>query len=158
MSSVVVLTVLDVIEREGLQHNASEVGDHLTRRLNGLAQRHPLIGAVRGIGLYMGVELVRDQTTLEPADTEPAAICERPRELGVIVQPTGVLSGPLRRSGAPGGCPSTTGGRSRGTAGARPHPGCSAGTASGWRSCGRLCNHRSQNRGYSWGSAAMRGG
>ena len=89
MSSVVVLTVLDVIEREGLQHNASVVGDHLRERLNELATRHPLIGAVHGSGLYMGVELVRDRSTLEPADTETAAICERMRELGVIVQPTG---------------------------------------------------------------------
>ncbi len=48
-----------------------------------------LIGAVHGSGLYMGVELVRDRDTLEPADTETMAICERMRELGVIVQPTG---------------------------------------------------------------------
>jgi 4-aminobutyrate aminotransferase-like enzyme/Ser/Thr protein kinase RdoA (MazF antagonist) len=89
VSSVVGLTVLDVIEREGLQHNASDVGEHLRARLTELATRHPLIGAVHGSGLYMGVELVRDRQTLEPADTETEAICERLRELGVIVQPTG---------------------------------------------------------------------
>jgi 4-aminobutyrate aminotransferase-like enzyme len=89
VSSVVGLTVLEVIERDGLQHNAAHVGDHLRRRLTELAERHPLIGAVHGSGLYMGVELVRDRQTLEPADTETAAICERMRELGVIVQPTG---------------------------------------------------------------------
>lgn len=89
MSSVVGLTVLEVIQRDGLQHNAAQVGEHLRRRLTELAQRHPLIGAVHGSGLYMGVELVRDRRTLEPADTETAAICERMRELGVIVQPTG---------------------------------------------------------------------
>ena len=48
----------------------------------------PIIGAVHGIGLYVGVELVRDRTTLEPATAETAAICERLRELGVIMQPT----------------------------------------------------------------------
>jgi 4-aminobutyrate aminotransferase-like enzyme/Ser/Thr protein kinase RdoA (MazF antagonist) len=89
VSSVVGLTVLDVIEREGLQSNAFEVGEHLRSRLTELAARHPLIGAVHGSGLYMGVELVRDRQTLEPADTETEAICERMRELGVIVQPTG---------------------------------------------------------------------
>jgi 4-aminobutyrate aminotransferase-like enzyme/Ser/Thr protein kinase RdoA (MazF antagonist) len=89
VSSVVGLTVLEVIQRDGLQHNAAQVGEHLRRRLTELAQRHPLIGAVHGSGLYMGVELVRDRRTLEPADTETAAICERMRELGVIVQPTG---------------------------------------------------------------------
>jgi 4-aminobutyrate aminotransferase-like enzyme/Ser/Thr protein kinase RdoA (MazF antagonist) len=89
VSSIVGLTVLDVIERDGLQQNALTVGAHLRTRLTELAERHPLIGAVHGSGLYMGVELVRDRETLEPAATETAAICERMRELGVIVQPTG---------------------------------------------------------------------
>ena len=89
VSSVVGLTVLDVLETERLQENALSVGDHLKARINQLATRHPLIGTVHGSGLYMGVELVRDRTTLEPAVSETAAICERMRELGVIVQPTG---------------------------------------------------------------------
>lgn len=89
VSSVIGLTVLDVIEREGLQYNAFAIGQHLRSRLEELAERHQLIGAVHGSGLYMGVELVRDRQTLEPADTETTAICERMRELGVIVQPTG---------------------------------------------------------------------
>jgi 4-aminobutyrate aminotransferase-like enzyme/Ser/Thr protein kinase RdoA (MazF antagonist) len=82
------LAVLDVMQREGLQQNAAEVGAHLVRRLEALAARHPLIGAVHGAGLYLGVELVRDRATLEPADAETAAICERMLGLGVIVQPT----------------------------------------------------------------------
>ena len=89
VSCVVGLTVLDVIERDGLQRNALSVGDHLRARIIDLAQRHPLIGIVHGSGLYMGVELVRDRETLEPAVAETAGICERMRELGVIVQPTG---------------------------------------------------------------------
>jgi 4-aminobutyrate aminotransferase-like enzyme len=43
---------------------------------------------VHGMGLYLGLELVRDRETLEPAAEEADAICERMRELGVIVQPT----------------------------------------------------------------------
>ena len=89
VSCVVGLTVLDVLERDGLQENALVVGDHLKSRINELATRHPLIGTVHGSGLYMGVELVRDRQTLEPAVAETAGICERLRELGVIVQPTG---------------------------------------------------------------------
>jgi 4-aminobutyrate aminotransferase-like enzyme/Ser/Thr protein kinase RdoA (MazF antagonist) len=89
VSCVVGLTVLDVIESEGLQENALTVGDHIVARINELATRHPLIGTVHGSGLYLGVELVRDRITLEPAAAETAAICERMRELGVILQATG---------------------------------------------------------------------
>ncbi|MFN8100134.1 MAG: aminotransferase [Mycobacterium sp.] len=106
VSCVVGLTVLDVIERDGLQHNALVVGEHLRSRLTELAARHPLIGAVHGKGLYMGVELVRDPVTLEPAVAETSAICERMRELGVIVQPTGDRMNVLKMK--PPMCLSTT--------------------------------------------------
>lgn len=88
VSSVVGLTVLDALRDEGLQENARVVGGHLRERLLELADRHPLIGAVHGTGLYLGVEFVRDRETLEPAAEETSAICERLRELGVVVQPT----------------------------------------------------------------------
>lgn len=88
VSCVAGTTVLDVLRDEQLQENARVVGDHLRARLLDLADRHPIIGAVHGMGLYVGVELVRDRTTLEPAPAETAAICERMRELGVIMQPT----------------------------------------------------------------------
>ncbi|KAA9105557.1 aminotransferase [Microbacterium rhizomatis] len=89
LSSVVGLTVLDVIQEEGLQENARVVGAHLKRRLEALVSRHPLVGTVHGQGLYLGLEFVRDSTTLEPAREETAAICDRLLELGVIMQPTG---------------------------------------------------------------------
>jgi 4-aminobutyrate aminotransferase-like enzyme/Ser/Thr protein kinase RdoA (MazF antagonist) len=88
VSCVAGLTVLDVLRDEGLQDNARRVGGYLRRRLIALADRHPIIGAVHGMGLYLGVEMVRDRSTLEPAAAETAAICERMRELGVIMQPT----------------------------------------------------------------------
>ncbi|TFC25763.1 aminotransferase [Cryobacterium sp. TMT2-18-3] len=88
VSCVAGLAVLDVIRDESLQQNADAVGRHLAGRLAELAERHPLIGMVHGLGLYMGVELVRDRDTLEPAASETAAICERMLKLGVIVQPT----------------------------------------------------------------------
>ena len=89
VSAVVGLTVLDVLRDEDLQANAADVGAHLKARLETLAQKHPIIGAVHGSGLYLGVELVRDHDTLEPAVEETAAICERLRDLGVVIQPTG---------------------------------------------------------------------
>jgi 4-aminobutyrate aminotransferase-like enzyme len=88
VASVVGLTVLDVIQDEGLQANAARVGAHLKARLEDLAVRHSLIGAVHGSGLYLGVEFVRDHGTLEPATEETMAICDRMLELGVIIQPT----------------------------------------------------------------------
>ncbi|WP_394553238.1 aminotransferase [Agromyces sp. MMS24-JH15] len=83
------LAVLDAFRDERLQRNAVEVGAHLKSSLAALAERHPLIGTVHGLGLYLGVEFVRDRRTLEPATAETAAICDRLRELGVIMQPTG---------------------------------------------------------------------
>ncbi|MGL3198815.1 MULTISPECIES: aminotransferase class III-fold pyridoxal phosphate-dependent enzyme [Curtobacterium] len=89
VSSAVGTAVLDVIQQEGLQENARVVGDHLATRLRELGDRHPIVGAVHGSGLYLGLEFVRDRTTLEPATSETAAICDRLLELGVIMQPTG---------------------------------------------------------------------
>lgn len=82
--------VLETIDREGLRDNARVVGGTLRAGLEQVAAGHPeIVGAVHGMGLYLGVELVRDQETLEAADAEALAICERMLELGVIVQPTG---------------------------------------------------------------------
>ncbi len=89
VSSVVGLTVLDIMSDEGLQENARIIGDHLKAGLIALMEHFPLIGAVHGMGLYLGVEFVRDHETLTPATEETAAICERLLELGVVMQPTG---------------------------------------------------------------------
>ncbi|HEX5826266.1 MAG TPA: aminotransferase [Candidatus Limnocylindrales bacterium] len=83
------LAVLETIDAEGLQANARDVGAHLHARLDAVTDGHPLVGAVHGMGLYLGVELVRDHGTKEPAEAEALAICERLLELGVICQPTG---------------------------------------------------------------------
>ena len=89
LSCAIGITVLDVLADEALQQNASRVGAHLKAGLQALQQRHPIIGTVHGIGLYLGVEMIRDAQTLEPATEETAAICDRMLELGVIIQPTG---------------------------------------------------------------------
>ena len=84
------LAVLGVMDAEGLQENARTTGARLRAGLEQVAAAHPeIVGAVHGMGLYLGVELVRDRETLEPAPDEAMAICERMLELGVIVQPTG---------------------------------------------------------------------
>jgi 4-aminobutyrate aminotransferase-like enzyme/Ser/Thr protein kinase RdoA (MazF antagonist) len=89
LSCAIGITVLDVLRDEGLQQNAARVGAHLKARLQALQDKHPIIGTVHGIGLYLGVEMIRDADTLEPAPEETSAICDRMLELGVIIQPTG---------------------------------------------------------------------
>ncbi|MDX6599916.1 MAG: hypothetical protein QOE87_3803 [Gaiellales bacterium] len=83
------LAVLDVIEEEKLQDNALRVGGALRAGLDELVVRHEIAGAAHGMGLYLGLDLVRDRETREPAREEAYAICERMRERGAIVQPTG---------------------------------------------------------------------
>lgn len=90
------LAVLDAMEAEGLQENARVVGARLIEGFGELAERHELIGPIHGEGLYLGVELVRDRGTMEPAKTEAAAICERLRELGVVVLTTSERSNVLK--------------------------------------------------------------
>jgi 4-aminobutyrate aminotransferase-like enzyme/Ser/Thr protein kinase RdoA (MazF antagonist) len=89
LSCAIGITVLDVLRDEELQQNAARVGAHLKARLQALQDKHPIIGTVHGIGLYLGVEMVRDPDTLDPAVEETAAICNRMLELGVVIQPTG---------------------------------------------------------------------
>jgi len=83
------MAVLDVMHEEGLWHNAREVGGYFKARLQALIDLHPLVGAVHGSGFYLGVELVRDRQTLEPATEETARLCERLRALGIFMQSTG---------------------------------------------------------------------
>ena len=78
-----------MIEQEGLQENARVVGGAFRDGLEELGARHEIVGAAHGMGLYLGLDLVRDRATREPAREEAYAICERLREQGAIVQPTG---------------------------------------------------------------------
>ena len=79
------LAVLDVVEEEGLQAHALAVGTRLLDGLRQVAARHPIVGDVRGSGLFLGVELVRDHETLEPAPREAAFAVNRLREEGILV-------------------------------------------------------------------------
>ena len=78
------LAVLDVLEEEQLQENALRVGNGLLRRLEQLQERHPLIGDVRGSGLFLGLDLVQDRATREAATEQASYICNRLRERGIL--------------------------------------------------------------------------
>jgi alanine-glyoxylate transaminase/(R)-3-amino-2-methylpropionate-pyruvate transaminase len=90
------LATLEVIESEGIQQNALTVGIHLKQRLLELQEHQPLIGEVRGMGLMLGVELVRDRHTKEPATTETALVLERCKERGLLVGKGGLFGNTLR--------------------------------------------------------------
>lgn len=77
--------VLEVIELEGLQANSLKLGAVIKAGLEQLKAKHPIIGDVRGKGLLLGVELVKDRTTKEPAQAECAAMLEFTRELGLLI-------------------------------------------------------------------------
>ncbi|HDS1734167.1 aminotransferase [Pseudomonas sp. BP8] len=83
------MAVLDVMQEEGLWQNTREVGGYFKTRLQGLVDKYPLAGAVHGSGFYLGLELVRDRQTLEPASAETTILCNRLRDLGIFMQPTG---------------------------------------------------------------------
>jgi len=77
--------VLDVLRDEGLQSHARAVGERLLAGLRPLAARHAMVGDVRGSGLFLGVELVRDRDTLEPAGAEASLVSNRFRERGILL-------------------------------------------------------------------------
>jgi len=90
------LATLEVIDQENIQQNAKKVGGHLKNRLKELQERHKLIGEVRGLGLMLGVELVRDRKTKEPANTEAADVMEMCKHRGLIIGKGGLFGNTLR--------------------------------------------------------------
>jgi len=75
-----------IIEEENLVENAAVMGDYLLERLNGLKEKYQIIGDVRGVGLFVGVELVEDRETKGPVDESiPAAIAADCMANGVII-------------------------------------------------------------------------
>jgi alanine-glyoxylate transaminase/(R)-3-amino-2-methylpropionate-pyruvate transaminase len=88
--------VLEVIEREHLQANSLRVGNYLKAGFERLAAKHSLIGDIRGLGLMLGVELVRDRRTKEPAKEECAAVFEACKDMGLLVGKGGFMGNTLR--------------------------------------------------------------
>ncbi len=78
------MAVLDVLEEEHLQENALRVGNHLLACLKELQKRQVLIGDVRGSGLFLGIDLVRDRDTRQPATKQASYVVNRLRGRGVL--------------------------------------------------------------------------
>jgi len=84
VSVAAALATLDVIEREGLLRNATEVGNHMLKRMADWPAKHPLVGDVRGRGLMLGVEMVKDKKTKEYAAAERDRIVQAAFARGVL--------------------------------------------------------------------------
>jgi len=91
VSCMVGMAVMDILESEGLQENARVTGTLFKDLLHDLQRTYPIIGDVRGRGLFLGVELVRSPDTLEPADRQADYIVNRMRDLGILVSTDGPL-------------------------------------------------------------------
>jgi 4-aminobutyrate aminotransferase len=78
------LATMDVLEREGIR-NAEKVGAHMMRRLRPWVEKHPMVGDVRGLGLMIGVEIIKDKKTKATAHDERDRIVELAFERGVLM-------------------------------------------------------------------------
>jgi alanine-glyoxylate transaminase / (R)-3-amino-2-methylpropionate-pyruvate transaminase len=96
MSMIQGLATLEVIEEDGIQGNALVIGEYLKAGLVDLQRRHAIIGEVRGMGLMLGVELVKDRVTKEPAKAEAAEVLELARERGLLLGKGGLYGNTLR--------------------------------------------------------------
>lgn len=88
--------VLEVIEKEGMQANSLKIGNYLLDGFRKLQTKHPIIGDVRGMGLMIGVELVKDRTTKVPAKEECAKVFETAKDMGLLIGKGGLFGNVLR--------------------------------------------------------------
>lgn len=83
VTSRAALTTISIVEDEGLAENARIIGAHAIERLKDMRDRHRLIGDVRGKGFLIGVELVTDRETKEPATDEAEDVLYRALDMGL---------------------------------------------------------------------------
>ncbi len=88
--------VLEVIEREGLQSNSRVVGNYLLAGFHQLAEKHNIIGDIRGKGLMLGVDLVKDRVSKVPAKEECVHVFEKAKDLGLLIGKGGYFGNVLR--------------------------------------------------------------
>ena len=90
------LAVMDIMRDEKLPNRAARIGSVIEERMQGWAAEHDIVGDVRGMGAMMGMELVRDRKTKEPADTETARLLVAARDKGLLVLRAGTHHNVIR--------------------------------------------------------------
>jgi 4-aminobutyrate aminotransferase-like enzyme len=96
VSMAAALAVIKVIEDEDLKRNAAEVGAYFRERLEGLKEKYPVIGDVRGMGLMQAIELVKDRETKEPDPQSVIKVFEETRRRGVLIGKGGLYANVIR--------------------------------------------------------------
>ena len=89
VSCAIALSVLKVIEKEELQQNALDVGSYLMSALNLLKDKYEIICDVRGSGLFIGTELVKDRQTKEPAPEKANEVINKMKKNGILISTDG---------------------------------------------------------------------
>ena len=98
VTSVAAKATIDLIEEDRLMDNADTVGRYYRDKLEGLKDKHELIGDVRGMGLMQAIELVKDRTTKEPAPEATNQFMEHCRKGGLLVGKGGLFGNAIRTS------------------------------------------------------------
>jgi alanine-glyoxylate transaminase/(R)-3-amino-2-methylpropionate-pyruvate transaminase len=96
VSMVQALATLEIIDEEEIQERARTIGGYLKDKLLALQDKHFLIGEVRGMGLMLGVELVKDRQTKEAATAETADVVEKAKDRGLLVGKGGLYGNVIR--------------------------------------------------------------
>jgi 4-aminobutyrate aminotransferase-like enzyme len=96
VTSAAALATIRVIEENDLPRNARVVGDYLRSKLEGLKDKYPVIGDVRGMGLMQAIECVKDRTTKEPDPQSVLRVFEETRRRGVLIGKGGLYGNVIR--------------------------------------------------------------
>lgn len=96
LSCVAACTVMDLMEEENMGQQARHVGDLARKRFEEMKQKYEVVGDVRGLGPMVGLELVKDRVTKEPAVDETKALAKKCHEKGVLVITAGILGNVVR--------------------------------------------------------------
>ncbi len=96
LSCAAAVAVIEIIKEENYLEKATKLGSHLKKNMEGLKQDHKIVGDVRGQGMMLGVELVRDRVTKEPAIQEMLTVMEVCREKGLLIGKGGLDNNVIR--------------------------------------------------------------